>query len=98
MAPDANIMFERIAVNPDQIAAWNLPTRPTKQTDTRARSFGAESVELDAIEPNRLREIVERAIERHLPADQLEILEAAEDSERSLLRDMIGRLNGRAAR
>jgi hypothetical protein len=55
MAPEADIEFERIAVNPDQIAAWNLPTRPTKQTDSRAKNFAAESVELDAIEPNQLR-------------------------------------------
>jgi hypothetical protein len=98
MAPEADITFERIAVNPDQIGAWNLPTRPTKQTDSRAKNFGAaESVELDAIEPNQLREIVEQTIERHLPAEQLEVLEAAEDSERSILRDIIGRLNGEAS-
>jgi hypothetical protein len=95
-APDADLTFRRIAVNPDQIAAWNLPTWPTKQTDSRAKGFGAESVELDAIEPNQLREIVEEAIEQHLPDDQLQVLEAAEQSERSILRDMISRLNGGA--
>jgi hypothetical protein len=41
---DRRYTFERIAVNPDQIAAWNLPTRPTKQTDSRAKGFGAASV------------------------------------------------------
>jgi hypothetical protein len=94
MAPGADITFARIAVNPDQIAAWSLPTRPTKQTDSRARSFGAESVELDAIEPNQLRDIVVEAIERHLPDDEFEVLKAAEESERSILHDMIGRLRG----
>ena len=34
MAPDAEIHFERIAVNPRQIDDWNLPTRPTKTTDS----------------------------------------------------------------
>jgi hypothetical protein len=98
LAPYADITFERIAVNPGQITAWNLPTRPTKPTDTRAKRFGgAESVELDAIEPGRLRDLVEEAIQRHLPPDQLEVLEAAEESERTILRDLIGRLNGGAA-
>jgi hypothetical protein len=97
MASNADITFKRLAVNPDQIVAWNLPTRPTKQTDSRAKGFGAESVELDAIEPNQLRQIVEQAIERHLPAEQLEVLEAAEQSERSVLRDMISRLDGGSA-
>ena len=30
LAPDAEIIFERIAVTPQQIAKWDLPTRPTK--------------------------------------------------------------------
>jgi hypothetical protein len=51
LAPDADIHFERLAVDPWQITAWNLPTRPTKQSDSRAKGFAAESVELDAIEP-----------------------------------------------
>src|SRR5262245_7626316 len=34
MAPDAEIFFERIAVTPEQIRAWALPTRPTKPSDT----------------------------------------------------------------
>jgi hypothetical protein len=94
MAPGADLTFERIAVNPDQIAAWNLPTRPTKQSDSRARGFAAESVELDAIEPNTLRAIVEEAIERHLPPEQMAVLEAAEQSERTILHGLIQRLNG----
>jgi hypothetical protein len=36
MAPYAEIHFKRLAVTPRQIEAWNLPTRPTKKSDTRA--------------------------------------------------------------
>lgn len=39
MAPNAEIHFERLAVTPEQIVAWNLPTRPTKKTDTRAKAL-----------------------------------------------------------
>jgi hypothetical protein len=47
LAPDAEIYFERIAVTEQQIADWDLPTRPTKASDTRAKAFGsALSVEL----------------------------------------------------
>jgi len=76
MAPAADIHFERIAVTPVQIIKWNLPTRPTKQTDTRAKGFGDVSVELDAIEPATLRALVQDCIERHLPRRQLEVLKA----------------------
>jgi hypothetical protein len=85
MAPDAEIVFRRIAVTPEQISNWTLPTRPTKTTDSRAKRFGDISVELDAIEPQRLRDLVEDVIRRHLPDDQLEVLLAAEESERELL-------------
>jgi hypothetical protein len=86
LAPDATIIFERLAVTEQQIASWNLPTRPTKKSDTRAKGFGDISVELDAIEPNRLRTIVQDAIEDHLPPEQFDVLKVAEESERSALR------------
>ena len=89
LAPDAEIHFERLAVTPEQIAEWELPTRPTKASDSRAKGFGDVSVELDAIAPDTLRELVTGAIERHLPADQLAVLQVAEQSERALLKDMI---------
>ncbi len=94
LAPDAEIYFERIAVTPEQIRDWHLPTRPTKASDSRAKGFGAISVELDAIEPDRLRDLVWRVIEEHLPAQQFEVLKAAEESERSIIRQLVNRLGG----
>ena len=86
LAPSAEIHFERLAVHPGQIAAWNLPSRPTKSSDTRAKKFGyTQSVELDAIPPDTLRDIVQRAIERHIDAATIERLEVAEKSERDIL-------------
>jgi hypothetical protein len=92
MAPEADITFERIAVTPEQIAAWNLPTRPTKATDTRAKGFGNVSVELDAIAPDRLRALVRQAIEIHLPKEQFNILKAAEESEREIISRLVGEI------
>ena len=80
-----------MAVTPEQIEEWSLPTRPTKQSDSRSKGFGDLSVELDAIEPDALRyDIVEKAINRHLPEDQFEILKAAERSERLLIKGLVG--------
>ena len=94
LAPKAEIHFERLAVTPAQIREWRLPSRPTKATDTRAKRFGDISVELDAIEPDRLRRLVEIAIEKHLPADQYEVLKAAEENERTLIRRLVSGLGG----
>src|SRR5262249_30289736 len=40
LAPNAEIIFDRIAVTQQQIAVWDLPTRPTKKSDTRSKDFG----------------------------------------------------------
>lgn len=77
--------FQRLAVLPDQIEAWRLPGRPTKKTDTRAGTFHGESVELDSIHPDLLRQLVEDAITKHLPEDQLHRLSRVEAEERTIL-------------
>ena len=89
LAPDAEIHFERVAVTPEQITQWNLPTRPTKASDSRSRNFGDISVELDAIPPDQLRELVRSVIELHLPERQFEILKAAEASEREIIMRLV---------
>lgn len=90
-APDAEIHFERVAVNLDQVHAWGLPTRPTKKSDTRSRGFVGESVEVDAIAPADLRSLVRACIEQHVDLEQLRVLQVAENSERTLLRQLAAR-------
>src|SRR6516164_2506250 len=84
-APAAEIHFERPAVTRQQVEQWDLPTRPTKITDSRAKKFAGTSVELDAIPAAQLRQLVRECIERHTDQDQVAILRAAEESERELL-------------
>src|SRR5215831_6946317 len=78
-------------VTPEQIAEWNLPTRPTKASDSRSKGFGNISVELDAIDPNALRALVQETIKQHLPPDQFAVLKAAEQSEREIITRLVGR-------
>jgi len=96
MAPAAQIYFEQLAVLPEQIERWNLPTRPTKKTDSRAKGFGEISVELDAIQPDMLRSLVQVTLEQHLPSDRLQVLRAAEQSERILIRGLVESMTGGA--
>jgi hypothetical protein len=87
-APDADITFTKLAVTPEQIAAWNLPSRPTKTSDSRSVTWqGGDSVELDAIHPQTLRALIRTAIEQHVDERQLDIIRTAEESERELLRN-----------
>jgi hypothetical protein len=94
-APDADIYFERRAVNPDQVAAWTLPTRPTKTTDTRSRSFEGESVEVDAIPPTTLRRLVEECVLGHVDQDALDVTLRVEQEERAVLERIARTANGR---
>ena len=58
-----SITFQRTAILPEHIEQFDLPTRPTKQSDPRARNWrGSECVELDAMPPRELRSLVENAI------------------------------------
>ena len=84
-APAARIFFERIAVNIEQIRLWDLPTRPTKKTDTRAKGFKGDSVELDAIPARRLKQLVREAIENHIDQDALERTRTIEAAEKKSL-------------
>jgi hypothetical protein len=89
LAADAEIHFERSAVTSEQIAQWNLPTRPTKTTDSRSKTFGDISVELDAIPPTELRGLVEDVISQHMPPHQFHILKEAEASEREIIMRLV---------
>jgi hypothetical protein len=87
---DVPVHFHRLALTAEQVKAWNLPTRPAKEGDKEAKAFtdkhGNISVELDAIPPDDLRNLVDEAVSRHMPRRQLEILKAIEDDERDLIR------------
>ncbi len=85
MAPEADIRFERLAVLPDQIINMELPTRPTKKTDTRSKGFRGESVEVDAIAPDELRGLVGDAITSHIDQDALDRQLHQEELERETL-------------
>lgn len=89
-APDAEIYFERLTVLPEQIRAWGLQTRPTKRGgNSHAKQFESEvSVEVEALDPARLRLIVREAIEQHIDPDHMRTLEVAEASERDIFRSL----------
>jgi hypothetical protein len=92
MAPAAEIHFARVAVQPWQITDWGLPTRPTKTTDSRSKGFVGESVEVDAIPPAQLRDLVRGCIVQHVDAPALERLGAIEEAERATLEQLAAQL------
>lgn len=74
--------FERMAVTLDQIAEWNLPTRPTKRPGTHAKMFEGDSVELDAIPPKTLKWLIEWCITHQIDQRAYDGLRISEANER----------------
>ncbi|CAN5587295.1 hypothetical protein BH23CHL5_BH23CHL5_23200 [soil metagenome] len=92
LAPDVELTVERLAVTPAQITAWQLPTRPTKATDSRSKNFEGESVELDAIPAAQLRTLVNESIEQHIDTEALRQTLAVEEQERETLAHVVDHL------
>ena len=77
---------KRIALTEKQIKKHRLPTRPTKRNgNSHAVGFVGRSVELDALPPRVLRDLIRKVVERHISPAQTLALRVAEDSERKLL-------------
>lgn len=60
------VRVDRLALNMDQVRRYNPPPNPAKDTDSRAewynREYGAESWELDALEPAALAALIRDAV------------------------------------
>jgi hypothetical protein len=84
---DIDVDFRNIAVTEGQIAALNLSTRKRKRlTPADLRWPYSFACELDAIDPDTMRSIVEAALEKHLPEHQMKVLRIAEEADREQLR------------
>jgi hypothetical protein len=74
-----------------QGVGWRrLPTREPKRISAADKAWPYPfAIELDAIEPDDLRNVVRWAMEQHMPVAQLKILQAAEESERELFARLV---------
>jgi hypothetical protein len=76
----------KIALTEDQVTKYNLPHQPVKTSDPRAKNFNSKfSVELDALEPSLLRELIKKTIEQHLDLCAFDADQKLESKEKSKL-------------
>lgn len=84
------IRIERIALTGEQVQEWGLPPAPTKATDSRSRKWdGLGQVELDAVEPRQLQQMVKASIAQHFDKDLYMALQTQEEEERKAYRDAL---------
>lgn len=75
----------RVALTAEQVEHYELPTAPPKASDSRAASWEGETCQLEALAPDDLAAIVERAIVEQLDAKVYRQQVALEKRERAEL-------------
>lgn len=82
----ADVEVRRIALNFDQVEQYSPPPNPAKITDSRANSYiaryGAESWELDALNPSILKRLIEDEVNALTDMDLLEVERNREEKEK----------------
>ncbi|MCY0149863.1 hypothetical protein OEG84_19700 [Hoeflea sp. G2-23] len=82
-----HVMFNRMAVNAEQVEEMGLPTREPKRVTAADKKWPYPfACELDAIPPDVLRKMLDDKLTQYIPEDQMQVLLAAEESEREILK------------
>lgn len=107
MFAQCRVKVKRLALNEDQVAEYDPPPNPAKETDSRAAGyierFGGSSWELDALDPRVIDRLIDREISALVNREIWEANKAEEATRRDLLRaaserwsDIEAMLEGRA--
>lgn len=87
-----NVEIRRLALNPDQVAAYRLPCSiEPKKTDTNYRWFverygNINAVEVDSLHPKTLREIIKTGLESCLDVEDMVEQQKIQNKEREKLK------------
>ena len=91
-----DVRFSRLVVTPEQAIAWNLPTKPKKETDRRSfHGIGGDpdaTVQAEAVPPNVLNELLRRELRKRFPAEVLDQAELDDMRYQRLLPRVLGQL------
>lgn len=82
----------RIAITREQIDKWHIPPAPAKKGDSRRANFILEQgvdwqVELDAIEPAQLQELIKNAIQKHFDPKIFEERNLERERRRAIMKE-----------
>lgn len=81
------IEVRRICLKEEQVLAWHLPPAPAKLTDSRTANWdGLGQVELDAVKPEILTDLLNNAIDEIFDWDLYDDLQRMEEDERETFR------------
>lgn len=93
LAADIDLVFHRVAITPEQIEEFDLPTKLRKPGDKRSAHI-ERTVEAEAMPAKLLRGLLRDTIESFLPPGALDVMKVAEQSERDGLHRLGAALQG----
>lgn len=81
---DQRLRFKRIALTPEQVVLYDLPTSPPKATDKRGEGI-TETCQAEALPPDTLAQIVKAAVQEYIDDGQYALDRYMEEQERAHL-------------
>jgi hypothetical protein len=87
--PNVELVFKRISITKEQIAAYDLPAKARKETDRRALHI-VETVEAEAMPAGIMRTLLRDEIEALLPPDALSVAKVEEESAQTYFENLAG--------
>ncbi len=91
--PSGTVEFRRVAVTPEQITTYGLPTAPAKKTDRRG-GFRGGTVQAEALDPATLAAEVETALRAEIDPGALADTLTGEKADRAALVAAVRRARG----
>lgn len=85
-----DVEIKRVSLNHDQVLEWGLPHAPAKVTDSRSKNWnGLGQVELDAVKPEKLIEMLNSAIGSIFDDSLFDDLKECETEERNTFQERL---------
>ena len=93
--PLSAFTFRALALTTEQVRQYNPPENPAKETDSRfkayQKAFGDVSWEVDALQPETMRGIIDKAILEYVDLSEFERVKEREAAEKQELRTIAAR-------
>jgi hypothetical protein len=91
-----DVDVRKLALTMDQVREYDPPPNPAKMTDSRAAKYveehGAESWEVDALNPKTLSEIITEAFTSVIDQDQLDTVLEEEEAQAAILKTHVEKM------
>jgi hypothetical protein len=91
-----SVRFRRLALTAEQVARWNLPTAPAKESDSRTLNWSGEATcQLEALPPDRIADLLREAILQCLDTAQYKADLEQEERDRQQITRLLAAPMGR---